>query len=138
MKIYKFKNLKIGTSKSFKTKINKNIIKKFISLSGDLNKLHVHDGFARKYNFKKKVVHGMLLGSLYSKFIGMYLPGKYSLLVSMDINFNKPIYLNDTITIKGRVIDKSKIYKIATVKITSTNQLKKIVSNAKVVVKLNE
>ena len=138
MKTYKFKNLKIGKTQNFKVKISDGIIKKFINLSGDLNKIHTDQKFALRYGYNKKVVHGMLMGAFYSRFIGMYLPGKYSLLISMDIKFNKPVYLNDKITIKGKVVEKNSLFKIVTVKIISTNQSNSIVSNAKAVVQLNE
>ena len=63
---------------------------------------------------------------------------KFSLLMSMDIKFNKPIYLNDVITIKGQIVHLNNSYKVATIKIYATNQLAKNVSNAKAMVKLNE
>ena len=138
MKSYKFKNLQLGQSESFKIKLKKEIIKKFISISKDYSKIHTNKKFACKYNFKDKIIHGMLLGAFYSRFIGIYLPGKFSLLMSMDIKFNKPIYLNDVITIKGQIVHLNNSYKVATIKIYATNQLKKNVSNAKAMVKLNE
>ena len=33
----------------------------------------------------------------------MYLPGKYGLLLSIDVKFHKPIYVNDQIIIKGKI-----------------------------------
>ena len=80
----------------------------------------------------------MLLGAFYSRLIGVYLPGKYSLLINMDIKFNKPIYINDVVTIKGKIVHLNKSYKIATVQIIAFNQSKKNVSTAKAMVKLNE
>ena len=138
MKNYKFKNLRLGQTESFKIKLKKEIIKKFISISKDYSKIHINKKFACKYNFKDKIIHGMLLGAFYSRFIGIYLPGKFSLLMSMDIKFNKPIYLNDVITIKGQIVHLNNSYKVATIKIYATNQLTKNVSNAKAMVKLNE
>ena len=138
MKSYKFKNLQLGQSESFKIKLKKEIIKKFISISKDYSKIHINKKFACKYNFKDKIIHGMLLGAFYSRFIGIYLPGKFSLLMSMDIKFNNPIYLNDVITIKGQIVHLNNSYKVATIKIYATNQITKNVSNAKAMVKLNE
>lgn len=138
MKNYKFKSLRLGQTESFKVKIKKEIIKKFILISKDYSKIHMNKKFACKYNFKDKIIHGMLLGAFYSRFIGIYLPGKFSLLMNMDIKFNRPIYLNDVITIKGQVIHLNKAYKVVTIKIYATNQLAKNVSSAKTMVKLNE
>ena len=80
----------------------------------------------------------MLLASLYSRFIGMHLPGKYSLLIKSDIKFIKPVFINDVITINGKIIEKNKAYKVVTVKINAKNQFNTIVSSAKITVKVNE
>jgi len=138
MNKYKFKNLRLGQSSLFKVKIKKELIRKFLSLSKDYSKIHIKKEFAQRYGFKSKIVHGMLLGFFYSRLIGVYLPGKYSLLINMDIKFNKPIYINDVVTIKGKIVHLNKSYKIATVQIISFNQSKKNVSTAKAMVKLNE
>ena len=139
MKSYKFKNLQLGQTESFKIKLKKEIIKKFISISKDYSKIHLDKKYALKYGFKDKITHGMLLGVFYSRFVGFYLPGKNSLCIGWDnIKFNKPVYLNDVISIKGKIVHLNDPYKVATVKIEATNRLKKIVSTATAIVKLNE
>ena len=55
-----------------------------------------------------------------------------------NIKFHKPVYLNDTISIKGSIKALSSVYKIATIKILATNQFNKKISSAKIQVKLNE
>jgi len=137
MKSYKFKNLRIGQSSFFKIKIKKELIKKFVSISKDYSKIHISKKFANQHGFRDKIGHGMILGAFYSRLIGIYLPGKFSLLISMNIKFNKPIYLNDVIFIKGKIIHLNKSYRVVTIKIIATNQLKNKVSEAKALVKLN-
>jgi len=68
----------------------------------------------------------------------MHLPGKYSLLIKSDIKFIKPVFINDVITINGKIIEKNKAYKVVTVKINAKNQFNTIVSSAKITVKVNE
>ena len=139
MKSYAFKSLKIGQSSSCKVKFTKESIKKFISISKDYSKIHFNKKYAVKHGFNDKITHGMLLGVFYSRFIGVYLPGKHSLCIGCDdIKFNEPIYLNNVIYIKGKVVHLNNPYKVATIKIKATNRLKKIVSTATAVVKLNE
>ena len=70
MKNFKFKQLKINQSSNLKIKISNIFLKKFIQLSGDNNPIHTNKNFAKKYGFKDKIMHGMLLGTFYSKFIG--------------------------------------------------------------------
>ena len=138
MKNYKFKDLKIGKTSTFKIKITKKLVSNFMLLSNDLSKIHINDDFSKKYGFKKRVVHGMLIATLYSRLIGMNLPGKYSLLTNIEIRFIKPVYLNDIITIKGKIDTLNKSYKVAIIQIQAKNQLNSIVSSAKSTVKLNE
>lgn len=138
MESYKFKDLKIGKSSSFKVKITKKIFSNFLLLSKDLSKIHVNENFSRKYGFKGKVVHGMLIATFFSRLVGMNLPGKYSLLTNIEIKFNKPAYLNDTITIKGKIESLNNAYKVAIIQIKAINQFKSIISTAKAMVKLNE
>ena len=139
MKSYAFKSLKIGQSNSCKVKFTKESIKKFISISKDYSKIHFDKKYALKHGFKDKITHGMLLGVFYSRFIGVYLPGKHSLCIGWDdIKFNEPIYLNNVISIKGKIVHLNDPYKVATVKIEATNRLKKVVSTATAIVKLNE
>tara|TARA_B110000858_G_C17743305_1_gene446044 strand:+ start:898 stop:1314 length:417 start_codon:yes stop_codon:yes gene_type:complete len=138
MKSYKFKDLKIGKSSSFKVKITKKIFSNFLLLSKDLSKIHVNENFSKKYGFKGKVVHGMLIATFFSRLIGMNLPGKYSLLTNIEISFNKPAYLNDTITIKGKIDSLNNAYKVAIIQVKAINQFKSIISTAKAIVKLNE
>ena len=96
MKSYTFKNLKIDQSSSCKVKFTKESIKKFISISKDYSKIHFDKKYARKHGFKDKITHGMLLGVFYSRFVGVYLPGKHSLCIGWDnIKFNEPVYLNE-------------------------------------------
>ena len=81
MKSCAFKSLKIGQSNSCKVKFTKESIKKFISISKDYSKIHFDKKYALKHGFKDKITHGMLLGVFYSRFIGVYLPGKHSLCI---------------------------------------------------------
>lgn len=135
---YKFKNLKIGKKKKFKIKITKKLLEQFKNLSKDNNPLHSNKIFAKKYKFKDKVVHGMLVGAIFSRFIGTILPGKYAVILEIKIKFNNPLYINDTLSIEGKVINLSESYKIATIEITAKNQFNKKISYSESIVKLNE
>jgi len=138
MKDYKFKTLKIGQSESFNIKLKNQIVKKFINFSKDKSTIHIKKKFATRHGFKDKLVHGMLLGALYSRFIGMYLPGKYGLLLSIDVKFHKPIYVNDQIIIKGKISNINSAYKVVTINISALKKSKILLSSAKAMVKLNE
>ena len=79
-------------------------------------------------NFKTVVCHGMLLASFFSRIVGMYLPGKNSLYFSQSLNFIKPAFVNDTVTVSGKIIAKSNSTKIITLKMSICNIETELVS----------
>tara|TARA_A100001011_G_C14264317_1_gene823975 strand:+ start:1424 stop:1840 length:417 start_codon:yes stop_codon:yes gene_type:complete len=135
---YKFKDLKKGQKVSFKIKLTSKMLDQFTKLSGDKSPLHTSKKFAKKYGFKNRLIHGMLIGSHYSKIIGILLPGNLSVEAQMNIKFHQPTYENDELSFKAKIIQLSNPYKICTVEIKTLNQNKKLVSSAESVVKLVE
>lgn len=103
----KFKDIHVGDFASFKKTIDEKDLLKFASISGDYNPLHLDGSYALKTGFKKRIVHGMYLGALVSKLIGMKLPGKYALLIKESLEFKKPACIGDKLTISGEVVHKS-------------------------------
>src|SRR3989344_5999881 len=112
---YKFDQIELGLKKEFTVKITESMIADFAKISGDYNPLHMDEKYAKSTTFKNRICHGMLLATFFSRLIGMYLPGKHALYFSQSLNFQNPCFVNDVITIKGEVIDKS----VATRLITS-------------------
>jgi len=109
---FTFNQIKIGQIFSFQKKISNSLIYKFINDYGDTNPLHSNYKYSRSKNFKNILVPGMLSSSFFSKLVGVYIPGKKSLLLSNNIDFMKPIYSNDTIKVLGKVVKKDKKYSI--------------------------
>jgi 3-hydroxybutyryl-CoA dehydratase len=102
----KFENINVGDKKSFSKIWNMEDVKTFSNLSGDLNPLHIDEDYAKKTQFGKIIVHGMLVASSFSTFVGMYLPGKYCLYIKQDILFKKPVFVGDSLLISGEVVQK--------------------------------
>ena len=75
----------------------------FQLVSGDFNPLHIDYEFAVRKGFKEKVMYGNILNAFVSHFVGMLLPSKDVMILSQDINFHKPVYLNDEITLKASI-----------------------------------
>lgn len=113
---YTFEQIKIGDTIKFTEKIDQARLDNFASLSGDYNPLHMNDNYAANTRFEKRVCHGMLLASFFSKLVGMHMPGKNALYFSQTLNFQAPCYIGDEITIQGEVIDKSDSTRMITLK----------------------
>src|ERR1051326_6481944 len=77
----------------------------FISTFNDRNPFHVSDEAARQKGFAGKIMHGNILNGFLSFFIGECLPTKLVLIQSQEIEFHKPVYLNDVLTLHAQVAD---------------------------------
>jgi len=119
---YRFEEIAIGMKKRFSVTVNEAMVEEFARISGDHNPLHMNEEYARSTKFGKRVCHGMLVASFFSRLIGVYLPGKNSLYFSQSLNFLAPCYIDDDITIEGEVIDKSLSTRIVTLKTVIYNK----------------
>lgn len=123
---YSFEEIEIGLKYSFELILNEELVNDFAKISGDLNPLHMDEQYAKETKFGKRVCHGMLLASFFSRLVGMYLPGKKALYFSQNLNFVYPGFINDKIIVKGEVIDKSEATKMIKLKTTIINQDEKL------------
>ena len=132
----KLDNLRIGQKIEFTEVISEPMVEKFAKLSGDYNPHHMDESYAEKTRFKKRVCHGMLLASLFSRLIGMHLPGKHSLYFSQSLNFLYPAFIDDKVTVEGEIVKISRSTGIITLKtrITKENNIELVTGEAKVVV----
>ena len=135
---YTFDEIEIGLTKQFQITITESMVDDFAKLSGDFNPLHTDNEYAISSGFHGKVCHGMLLGSFFSRLIGMYLPGKHALHFSQSLKFVNPCIINEKVTVKGEVLDKSAASKIITIKTTITNASKKIIVDGIAYVKVRD
>lgn len=60
-------------------------------LTGDRNPLHMDSEYAATTRFGERIAHGMLVASYFSALVGMYLPGRRTLLPSQEVKFVKPV-----------------------------------------------
>ncbi len=109
MNSYTLKDINIGLEESFDVKITPEMENDFRKITGDFNPLHFDDEFVNNLPWRRinrgHVAFGMLTASMLSTLAGMYLPGKYSLIHSVEVSFLKPVYSGDTLNIKGVVTD---------------------------------
>lgn len=132
---YKMKDLIVGCTESFDHEISIEMEDLFRALSGDINPLHYDNEYAigiRGDGFKQHVSFGMLTASLYSTLVGVHLPGKYSLIHSIDIKFLKPVYAGDYLTISGTITDKLDELMLIVIKAQIINQNNQCVSKANI------
>ena len=133
MNEYHFSEIQLGQTESFSKEITLEMENAFRQISGDINPLHADDDFAAEIGgsrFNKHVTFGMLTASLYSTMAGVYLPGKYSLIHSIDnMKFQKPVFAGDVLTVTGTVEEKQEGLNLIKIKVRITNQDAKCVSS---------
>jgi acyl dehydratase len=78
---------------------------KFAEVSGDKNPIHLDDEYAAKTIFKRRIVHGFLGASIFSKVFGMLFPGEGTIYLSQNLKFMAPMYENEVYTAKFTVLE---------------------------------
>lgn len=90
--------LRVGESASLSKRFMEADVAGFAAVSGDHNPAHMDEAYAKNTAFGARLVHGMLVGSLFSAILGTELPGLGSIYTHQTLKFTKPVYLGDTVT----------------------------------------
>ena len=117
-------------------KISQELVSDFVKLSNDRNPLHTIDKFAIDKGFKSMVVQGNLQNCFISYFIGECLPSKNVMILSQTINYKKPVYINDILFLKVKIIGVFESVGLIEFDFNFKNQLDKIISKGIIKIKL--
>ena len=95
-------------------------VNRFAEISGDNNPIHLDEEYAKKTIFKKRIIHGFLNGSVFSKVFGTIFPGEGTIYLEQTMSNRKPMFTNITYTaffeiltidrVKGRASIETNIY----------------------------
>jgi len=133
----KFSEFSIGDSACFEFDITEEVVDSFAKFSGDYNPLHTDIDYAEKTQFKERVAHGMIGACLFSRLVGMYLPGQYCLFLSQTLSFKKPIFLGTRVVVQGEIIEKVSAFNALEIKtIVQDIKTKEIFIEGRALVKL--
>ena len=94
----------IGSEYQFYFKFDQNDVINFAKASGDDNPIHLDDEYAKNTIFKKRILHGFLGGSVFSKVFGTLYPGNGTIYLSQTTKFLKPVFIGDEITANVEVV----------------------------------
>ncbi|MFV5694906.1 MaoC family dehydratase [Flavobacterium sp. LB3P122] len=132
MQEYLFSDIKIGLKYSFEAEIDEARMQRFLEISGDNNPMHIDAEYAKSKGMIGRVVYGMLTSSFYSTLVGVYLPGKFALLHSIEVQFLKPVFIGDELVIIGEVSSVNEMFRQIEVKAYILNQNLEKISRAKI------
>ncbi len=94
-------NVTLNKVVEFTKRFSSDDVIEFARISEDNNPIHIDDHYAVESIFKKRVVHGVLLTSMFSKIFGTIYPGNGGIYLSQTSKFLKPAFIGDLI--KARV-----------------------------------
>jgi acyl dehydratase len=75
----------------------------FAQVTGDNNPVHTDESYAAKTIFKKRVMHGMLGGAVFSRVFGTLFPGEGTIYLKQDLKFLRPMYVETEYTVIFKV-----------------------------------
>lgn len=122
MNNYKFDELTVGMTESFKVSITEAMLDAFKGITGDVNPLHNDEEFAKSKGHPGRVAYGMLTASFLSTLAGVYIPGERSLIQQVETKFAKPVYIGDELTVTGEITELVESVQRLELKVTITNQ----------------
>jgi len=94
------KNIELNSSYEFEKTFTDSDVDVFAKISEDNNPIHINEEYAAKSIFGKRVVHGILLTSMFSKIFGTIYPGEGGIYLSQTVKFIKPVFINEKVLAK--------------------------------------
>lgn len=92
-----------GQQAVFRKTVTTEDIEAFARITGDTQRLHLDEDFAKRTRFGSRIAHGMLTGGFISACLGTILPGEgedyYTVYVEQSIKFHAPVMPGDEVTV---------------------------------------
>ena len=126
--------LSAGDSFQCTATVTEEMVDKFAEATGDTNPVHLDEAYARQTIFKTRVAHGLLSAGLVSSVLGTRFPGVGTIYVSQTLEFKRPVFLGDQITIRLTVLDKDPDRNRLRLETVCLNQKGKVVLTGQAVV----
>ena len=105
--------MKVGDKASVTRAFTEQDVADYARVSGDHNPAHMDEEYAKTTMFKTRIVHGMLVGSLFSALLGTELPGVGSIYTGQTLKFTKPVHVNEeitaSVTVKELITEKNRV-----------------------------
>ena len=95
---------KIGDKSTLSKAFTEDEVKQFAEISFDDNPVHLNKEYAENTIFGQRIVHGLLVTSLFSGLIGGKLPGHGSVYLGQSISFKAPVFINEKIEASVEVV----------------------------------
>lgn len=122
MNHYTLADMKVGLTESFTNTVTPEKMEMFHQITDDCGPIHMDADYAKTRGYPGRVVYGMLDASLFSTLAGVYLPGEHCLLHSVKSTFARPVFIGDTLTVTGEVVEVNELFREVVIKAVIRNQ----------------
>ena len=97
--------LSVGQTYETTLTVDEKRIAAFAEATGDDNPIHFDDEAAAKSIFGRRVAQGMLTAGFLSGVFGTQFPGSGTIYMSQSVRFLRPVFINDAITVRLKVLE---------------------------------
>lgn len=132
--VLRFEEIEPGQKVGFTAAFRTEDVLAFAQLTGDYNPLHVDPEYATQTKFGRCVVHGMLLAGLFSRLVGMHLPGQKCLYLSQSLDFAQPAFADEPLSVQAVVLAKQDATRTLTLSTQIANEANVVVLRGKALV----
>ncbi|MDR0355505.1 MAG: MaoC family dehydratase [Deltaproteobacteria bacterium] len=123
-----FEEISVGQKAEKTTLVSKELISEFARVTLDDNPVHLDEAYAETGSyFKRCVAHGMIAASLVASLMGNELPGFGTIYLSQNLEFKRPVFPGDSVTVRLEVLEKKEASKRIRLATTVVNQHGKVV-----------
>ena len=129
-----FNIFQVGYVDCFTKQITEEDVKKFSELTGDVNPVHMNEDYAKTTRFEKRIAHGIISAGIISALVGNKMTGVGAIYVSQDLKFKAPVYIGDTLTANGKVIERWEEKRRIKIRTEVLNQYGKVVTEGYAIV----
>jgi len=129
-------NLKVGERASLSRAFTEEDVIQFANISTDTNPIHLDESFAADSVFGQRIVHGMLIASLFSALVGVKLPGAGTIYLGQSLTFKAPVSIGEQVTASVEIIKIREDKPIVTLRTLCVNSEGQIVVDGEAVVKV--
>jgi len=101
-----YSEINIGDKAHYTKHLSEEDVLLFARISGDVNPVHLDEDFAKSTPFGGRIAHGIWSASLISAAIATELPGPGSIYLGQNLQFKRPVFISDTLTVELEIKEK--------------------------------
>ena len=92
MKEFTSGSIEVGTTFEHQFEYSQADVVAFAEVTGDKNPIHLDEDYAKHTPFGRRILHGFLGASIFSKVFGTLFPGEGTIYLKQSMSFFKPMY----------------------------------------------